>query len=224
VIRKFFNTNLENYFNTTLKVLEKSIDPNLIEIVDLLDTINDDGGCAEVNSRAPDFFLALDILRTENYKSYLFFNSEVSKTEFELRRLNFELITYGLTSGKGICFKENNGSQFENIPFKMKYFSVRSFSAEEVIEALNFAEKNITDSGIIFVHDFLNSGILEVNEGVTKYLSTGSCRLKPFMVGFNCILFTKSYANEYATLLLKSSFEIKKIKYYGNTLLEVVTN
>jgi hypothetical protein len=218
----FSDKNLESYSKEFFDKIQGWTPPELIIILDLINKENiDDGGCAEFNAYHGKFLLALNSLSTSNAESYLYFDDKVDFSDYDLRTLNHNLITYDFKLGKNINFLKIYENTFPQPLNKVKYFSINSRTSADTLNAIRFAESIISDNGVIFVHDFLNSGMIGILEGVTRYLSDENHNLRPFAIGLNCIYLSKKSGTEYKEVICNSLFKTKTLEFYGNEILEI---
>jgi hypothetical protein len=227
------NQLLLNYFNGGFRSVEGWCSDNLFRIIDLLDgcEFNKEGGAAEIGVHHGKFFLLLNSVVDENYKSFaidLFeqqhLNIDLSgRGDFDVFKSN--LSNYDAHNGRNVSVISADSTDYsgklKNLfdGQKIRFFSVDGgHTVQHTISDLNIANNTICNEGVVILDDILHSGWLGVIEGACKFLSTYPT-LVPFAIGDNKLLMCKlSMYPYYFKLFDSSSLKKRNSKFFGYDL------
>jgi hypothetical protein len=222
---------LDNYRITGFDKVEGWCGPKLFDVISLLDNvgINKAGGCLEIGVHHGKFYILLNSVIEENFKSFaldLFENQNLNidrsgKGSLEAFRNNLKKYDRHNGSNTRIVMGDSTDpkvtSFFSDEKSYFRFISIDGgHTAEHTVSDLVLANELISNQGIVILDDILNYHWLGVIEGAVIFLSQKPT-LVPVAIGHNKLIFSKlSYRSFYFNLFNNSKLKSKVVGFFGH--------
>jgi hypothetical protein len=224
---------LDNYKANGFDKVEGWCGHALFDVITLLDgiNINKTGGCLEIGTHHGKFYILLNSVIENTYKS-------VALDVFENQNLNIDhsgngsfaafsdnLIKYDRHSGTNteiIVGDSTDSMVMSSLIGKKLHFRFISIdgghTVEHTVSDLRLANELIANEGVVILDDILNYHWLGVVEGAVSFLSNKPT-LVPVAIGHNKLILSKlSYRSFYFDLFEKSKLKSKVVSFFGYTV------
>jgi hypothetical protein len=189
------------------------------------------GGALEIGVHHGQFFIALNSLTQENFKSYaidVFDNKDLNVDQSgdgDLSIFLENLDRYDKHQGKNTVIIKGDSTDrsiFENVE-KCHFISVDGgHTPEHVVNDLTVCSDIVTDNGVVIVDDYFNHWWPSVTEGIVKYLIT-TPTLVPFATSKNKMWMCKlSWKKKYLDIARSApSFQKTNCRFFGHDLVDL---
>ena len=222
---------LDNYKITGFDKVEGWCEQKLFDVISLLDSveINKAGGCLEIGVHHGKFYILLNSVINESFKSFALDVFENQSLNIDgsgcgnLEAFKHNLIKYDRHKGSNteIVIGDSTDlkvmSLFDDKRAHFRFISIDGgHTAEHTVSDLRLSNELIANDGIVILDDILNYHWLGVIEGAVSFLNQKPT-LVPIAIGFNKLIFSKlSYSSLYFDLFNKSNLRSKVVSFFGH--------
>ncbi len=224
---------LEIYKKTGFNMVEGWCADQLFDTIDILNNagINKTGGALEIGVHHGKFYILMNQVISEIYKSYVvdIFENQNLNIDYSgagsLEAFKRNLESYDRNKGRNTIIITGDSTDsalnlIEKIgPGSLRFISIDGgHTVAHTLNDLKLAETLINNEGVVILDDILNYHWLGVIEGIGRYLDTYPT-LVPFAIGHNKLYLSKmSFQNYYFNLFSNTSFATKTVAFYGHNI------